>query len=40
MRPLEAAFRDHGGRVIAALAAALRDLDLAEEAFSDACLKA
>jgi len=38
--PLEAAFREHGGRVIAALAAAFRDLDLAEEAFADACLKA
>jgi RNA polymerase sigma-70 factor (ECF subfamily) len=38
--PLESAFRDHGGRVIAALAAAFRDLDLAEEAFADACLKA
>ncbi|MBO9706867.1 MAG: RNA polymerase sigma factor [Caulobacter sp.] len=38
--PLGQAARDHGGRVIAALAARFRDLDLAEEAFADACLKA
>ncbi|MFC0634162.1 RNA polymerase sigma factor [Brevundimonas balnearis] len=37
---LEAAFREHGGRVVSALAAAFRDLDLAEEAFADACLRA
>jgi predicted RNA polymerase sigma factor len=30
----------HGGRVIAALAAKFRDLDLAEEAFAEACLNA
>lgn len=40
MTLLADAFRAHGGRVIAALAAAFRDLDLAEEAFADACLKA
>jgi len=38
--PLDRAARDHGGRVIAALAARFRDLDLAEEAFGDACVKA
>jgi RNA polymerase sigma-70 factor (ECF subfamily) len=37
---LDQAARAHGGRVIAALAARFRDLDLAEEAFADACLKA
>lgn len=33
-------FREAGGRVIAALAASFRDLDLAEEAFAEACAKA
>lgn len=37
---LEQAFRESGGRVISALAAAFRDLDLAEEAFADACARA
>ena len=37
---LETAFRSASGRVVAALAARYRDLDLAEEAFSEACLKA
>jgi len=39
-RTLERAFRESGGRVISALAAAFRDLDLAEEAFADACARA
>ncbi|HZG46577.1 MAG TPA: sigma-70 family RNA polymerase sigma factor [Allosphingosinicella sp.] len=34
------AFRTASGRVIAALAARLRDLDLAEEAFAEACARA
>ena len=37
---LETAARSAAGRVIAALAARFRDLDIAEEAFSDACLAA
>jgi RNA polymerase sigma-70 factor (ECF subfamily) len=37
---LDQAARAHGGRVIAALAAKYRDLDLAEEAFAEACLNA
>ena len=37
---LEQAFRESGGRVLSALAAAFRDLDLAEEAFADACTRA
>ena len=37
---LDQAARAHGGRVIAALAAKFRDLDLAEEAFAEACLNA
>ncbi len=37
---LEAAYREAGGRIIAALAARFRDLDLAEEAFSEACSRA
>lgn len=40
MTPLEATFREAGGRVVSALAAGFRDLDLAEEAFADACLRA
>lgn len=39
-RTLERAFRESGGRVVSALAAAFRDLDLAEEAFADACARA
>jgi RNA polymerase sigma-70 factor (ECF subfamily) len=39
-RPLEDAFRAAGARVIAALAARYRDLDLAEEAFAEACARA
>jgi RNA polymerase sigma-70 factor (ECF subfamily) len=38
--PLAAAYRAAGGRVIAALAARFRDLDLAEEAFAEACARA
>lgn len=37
---LDQTFRQVGGRVVAALAAAFRDLDVAEEAFADACAKA
>lgn len=37
---LDRTFREAGGRVIAALAAAFRDLDLAEEAFAEACARA
>ena len=37
---LERAVREAGGRVRAALAARFRDLDLAEEAFAEACLAA
>jgi RNA polymerase sigma-70 factor (ECF subfamily) len=37
---LEETFRAAGGRIRAALAARYRDLDLAEEAFAEACLKA
>lgn len=37
---LEHAVREAGGRVRAALAARFRDLDLAEEAFAEACLAA
>ncbi len=40
MTPLEATFREAGGRVVSALAAGFRDLGLAEEAFADACLHA
>lgn len=39
-RGLAEAARQDGGRVIAALAAAFRDLDLAEEAFAEACARA
>lgn len=38
--PLDAVFRASGGRVIAALAARFRDLDLAEEAFAESCARA
>nr|WP_246347747.1 DUF6596 domain-containing protein [Brevundimonas variabilis] len=37
---LDRTFREAGGRVIAALAASFRDLDLAEEAFAEACARA
>jgi len=37
---LDRVFRESGGRVLSALAAAFRDLDLAEEAFADACTRA
>ena len=38
--PLEKAAREAGPRIVAALAARHRDLDLAEEAFAEACLRA
>ncbi len=38
--PLERAVRDAGARIIAALAARHRDLDLAEEALAEACARA
>ncbi len=38
--PLERAARASGGRILAALAARLRDLDVAEEAFGEACARA
>jgi RNA polymerase sigma-70 factor (ECF subfamily) len=37
---LERAAREAGGRIIAALAARFRDLDIAEDAFADACARA
>ncbi|HJV42326.1 RNA polymerase sigma factor, partial [Caulobacter sp.] len=37
---LDRAARASGGRIVAALAAAFRDLDLAEEAFAEACARA
>ena len=37
---LEAAFREAGGRIVAALAARFRDLDIAEEALAEACSRA
>src|SRR5918997_422851 len=37
---LDRVVREAGARIIAALAARYRDLDLAEEAFADACLRA
>jgi RNA polymerase sigma-70 factor, ECF subfamily len=37
---LEQVFRDAGARITAALAARYRDLDLAEEAFAEACARA
>lgn len=40
MSLVDTAFREAGGRVISALAAAFRDIDLAEEAFADACARA
>jgi RNA polymerase sigma-70 factor, ECF subfamily len=37
---LEGAAREAGGRIVAALAATFRDLDLAEEAYAEACARA
>ena len=37
---LETAFREAGGRIVAALAARFRDLDIAEEALAEACSRA
>lgn len=37
---LEDAFREAGGQIVAALAARFRDLDMAEEAFAEACSRA
>lgn len=37
---LDRAFREAGGRIVAALAARFRDLDLAEESFAEACARA
>ncbi len=39
-RLLDQTFRNAGGRVVSALAAAFCDLDLAEEAFAEACARA
>ncbi|MBX9796233.1 DUF6596 domain-containing protein [Sphingomonas sp.] len=38
--PLDAVFRAAGGRIMAALAARFRNLDLAEDAFAEACARA
>ncbi|WP_205012826.1 RNA polymerase sigma factor [Sphingomonas panacisoli] len=38
--PLDRAVRTHGARVVAALAARFRDLDLAEDGFAEACARA
>lgn len=40
MHLLDQTFREAGGRVVSALAAAFRDIDLAEEAFAEACARA
>lgn len=40
MSPLDQTARRDGGRIVAALAAAFRDLDLAEEAYAEACARA
>jgi RNA polymerase sigma-70 factor (ECF subfamily) len=40
LKALDQAAREAGGRIVAALAATFRDLDLAEEAFAEACAKA
>jgi RNA polymerase sigma-70 factor (ECF subfamily) len=37
---LEQAVRQGGARIVAVLAARFRNLDLAEEAFSEACVRA
>lgn len=34
------AAREAGGRIVAAIAARFRDLDIAEEAFAEACVRA
>lgn len=39
-RELDEAFRQAGRRIVAALAARYRDLDIAEEAFAESCLRA
>jgi RNA polymerase sigma-70 factor (ECF subfamily) len=38
--PFDQVFREAGARIVAALAARYRDLDLAEEAFAEACTRA
>ena len=40
MKTLHHTAREAGGRIVAALAAAFRDLDLAEEAYAEACARA
>lgn len=40
MNTLDQTAREAGGRIVAALAAAFRDLDLAEEAYAEACARA
>jgi RNA polymerase sigma-70 factor, ECF subfamily len=40
LSPLDQAFREAGGRLVSALAATFRDIDLAEEAFAEACARA
>jgi RNA polymerase sigma-70 factor (ECF subfamily) len=40
LKTLDQTAREAGGRIIAALAAAFRDLDLAEDAFAEACARA
>jgi RNA polymerase sigma-70 factor (ECF subfamily) len=40
LKTLDQTAREAGGRIIAALAATFRDLDLAEEAFAEACARA
>ena len=40
MSPLDQTARRDGGRIVAALAAAFRDLDLADEAYAEACARA
>ncbi len=40
MKTLDQTAREAGGRIIAALAAAFRDLDLADEAYAEACARA
>lgn len=40
MSPLDQTARRDGGKIVAALAAAFRDLDLAEEAYAEACARA
>lgn len=40
MKTLDQTAREAGGRIVAALAGAFRDLDLAEEAYAEACARA